>query len=636
MTQTVAQAQHRKVSASVKALLSEPDAEKRAEMLAGLSPHMRLEVLRSLVSSMPEDRKAEMARLTEQLAQRWAPESDEQLWEMFRDECGIEIPRVAVCEGHCAPFEFAADVYFERGLPDKLAIGNRGSGKTNIMGALHALNARTKPGHEGTTVGSVLSQSERCYSYVSAIAKRWGKTVVAKVQMKETKFVNGSLVSIITGTLTGVNSPHPHVAHFDEIELFREGVYEEALNMAQGGNGYRAMNVGTSSWKKTRGFVSELIGLVDEAMRDGNTPPYEVYRWCVFETTKQCPHECAECPFRTTVKGQWEDGTTRTFEDVCKGWNGDASRRSNPDVEGKLKRARGFVTLEDAVSRFRKLSRRMWESQQESRKPSTEGLVYDTWDEDDFSVWDWDPDPDLGPITLHADFGGTNPFAIGFWQQLRVAVTHNGRTIPEGAHILFDEVYRKDIGNVEAGRLTNERILFWEGIHPGFRGKIEGVYRDVAARAAGMDWAKLSSYGEPGDPLMFDLPTRAIGGISIEQGVAMIYEAIIGKGLLWVDRKRCPEFLIEVGSYEKDPRTGIPFKRDDHHMDGMRYRFWQLHLLERKNKAPTYGPMAGDPQRAVLMAGGQIKWDQEHEARPMQRGVSVMVALERKNGIGMR
>jgi hypothetical protein len=48
------------------------------------------------------------------------------------------------------------------------------------------------------------------------------------------------------------------------------------------------MNVSTS-WKKTRGFVSELIGLVDEAMRDGNTPPYEVYRWCVFETTQQCP-----------------------------------------------------------------------------------------------------------------------------------------------------------------------------------------------------------------------------------------------------------------------------------------------------------------------------------------------------------
>lgn len=631
---SIAEAQHRKVGATVKALLAETDAEKRADLLRSLDPVLRLDVLRSLVTAMPDDKKREMASLTEQLAQRWAPETDDQLWEMFRDECGIEIPRAGVCEGHCAPFDFAADVYFERGLPDKLAIGNRGSGKTNIMGALHALNGRTKPGHEGTTVGSVLSQSERCYAYFSTIAKGWGKAVVAKVQMKETKFTNGSLVGIITGTITGVNSPHPNLAHFDEVELFREGVYEEALNMAQGSNGYRAMNVATSSWKKARGFVSDLLDMVETAKRDGSSPPYEVYRWCVFETTATCEHSCSDCPFGNVVKGQWEDGTPRTFEDVCKSYNGEASRMANPDAEGKLKRARGFVALEDAVSRFRKLSRRVWESQQESRKPSTEGLVYDTWDEDEFSVWDWNPDPDIGAITLHADFGGTNPFAIGFWQELRVSVHHNGRTIPEGAHVLFDEVYVKDVGNIEAGRLVNERILFWEAVHPGFRGKIAGIYRDVAAKAAKMDWEKLSQYGEPNDPLMFDLPTRAIGGIGISEGVAMIYESIIGKGLLWVDRKRCPEFLGEMGSYEKDPRTGIPFKRDDHHMDGMRYRFWQLHLLSRK-KGVSMGPMAGEPQRAVKMAGGQLTWDQGREARPMQRGLSVAVALERKNGIGM-
>jgi hypothetical protein len=407
--------------------------------------------------------------------------------------------------------------------------------------------------------------------------------------------------------------------------------------MAQSSYCHKAQNVSTSSWKKAKGFVSTLLKQCEDAQRDGSTPPYQVYRWCVFESCQPCDADCSQCPFRGIVRGTWEDGSPRTFEDVCKGWSGNASRMQNPNALGKLKYSRGFVLIDDAVNRFRKLSRRMWEAQQESRKPTTEGLVYDTFDEGMFGIWNYVPDLANGPISLHVDFGGTNPFAIGFWQELTVEVEHDGKRLKEGAHVLFDEVYVRDVGNVEAAKQVNTKLLMWDGIVPGlWDAALEGgIYRDVAAKAAALDWAKLSNYGEPDDPLYRDLPTRALGGIGVEERVALVYEAIIGHDLLYVDKGRCPAFLEEIGSYEKDAKTGKPVKVDDHHMDGMGYRFWQLHLLKRRRKGPGPGASAQMRPRAVIGAGGDRQWNQDVVPPKLQTGVSVAVAIPRKNTIGM-
>src|ERR1017187_7206076 len=43
-----------------------------------------------------------------------APETDDELHAWIIRETGYDIPRVAVCVDHCAPFDFIADAYFER------------------------------------------------------------------------------------------------------------------------------------------------------------------------------------------------------------------------------------------------------------------------------------------------------------------------------------------------------------------------------------------------------------------------------------------------------------------------------------------------------------------------------------------
>lgn len=599
------------------------DPETIRTALRGMSEDDRLAVAAAIFRQMTPSDRHQIAEATMRLSETWKPTTDEELWAAFRDLCRMRIPRVGVCQGHCAPFDFAADVYFERGNPDKLAIGNRGSGKTQIMGAVHALNARTKPKHEGTTVGAVLAQSERCKKYFQAIAKPW-KGLYTKMQARLSEFKNGAVVEIVVGSITGVNSPHPNLAHFDEVELFRPGVFEEALNMAQSSNGYRAMNVLTSSWKKASGFVSKLLEEISQAAAAGREAPYQVYRWCVFETTERCLDECNRCPFRNTVKGEWPDGTPRTFEQVCK-------QGSPQEGVGKLKFSDGFVAVEDAVARFRKLSRRMWESQQESKKPTLEGLIYDNWDDDLYTVWEWTPDLVLGEIDVSVDFGGTDPFAIGFWQTLAEDTEWDGRVLPKGAAVMFDLLYPDDIGNVTAGRMLNERIAEWDVIVPGFADHIGKVYRDVAAASAARDWRKLSSFGT--GPEMADIHTVARGGVKIEERIALVYE-LIGDGFVYIDAARCQDALDELGAYERNDVTGKPIGGFDHALDMLGYFFWNRHVERRIARRQNTQTAAWQRRQGLRAPAANRPWQRETpqeimSPRAPRRGQTSAIAIPR-------
>lgn len=103
-----------------------------------------------LLSQMTDSELEEMFQAHQQLEQRlrmFGPQTDDELHDWIKAELGIDIPRTSVCEGHCAPFDFLADLYFER-TEAALGVGNRGGAKTFIVAVLHWLNSRFKPGCE--------------------------------------------------------------------------------------------------------------------------------------------------------------------------------------------------------------------------------------------------------------------------------------------------------------------------------------------------------------------------------------------------------------------------------------------------------------------------------------------------------
>ena len=108
------------------------------------------EEMLKLLGTLSDDELQELLDAQNQLEERLSeegPTNDEELHEWLKFELKIDIPKVAVCDGHDAPFQFLADLYFER-IDAALGVANRGGAKTFLVAVLHWLNSRFKPGCE--------------------------------------------------------------------------------------------------------------------------------------------------------------------------------------------------------------------------------------------------------------------------------------------------------------------------------------------------------------------------------------------------------------------------------------------------------------------------------------------------------
>ena len=133
------------------------------------------------------------------------PTTDEDLWEYIAAYLGFRIPRVAVCKGHCAPFQALADLFFER-QSYAVLFASRSGGKTTLLAILHHLNASHKPRYEIANIGAILEQAHKCYGYVIELTNlSWFAEDLVTKTMRLTKYRNGSIVQVLSGTIAGCN-----------------------------------------------------------------------------------------------------------------------------------------------------------------------------------------------------------------------------------------------------------------------------------------------------------------------------------------------------------------------------------------------------------------------------------------------
>jgi hypothetical protein len=510
------------------------------------------------------------------------PQTDDELHAWILAELGVDIPRVAVCDCHDAPFTFLADLYFERVL-SAVAVANRGGSKSFLSALLHFLNSKFKAFCESASVGAVESQALRVYNSFGGLFKTEGHVdtierhpEVLRSNMRETNMRNGSKVEVLVGTVNGVNGPHPQKVHADEVELMIPEVFDESRNMSQSKNGIKAQDWITSTRKRAHGPMQAILDEIEEAERNELAPPYKLYTWCIFESAAPVPECGVSCGCEKIVKGKWETGKPRTFREVCK---------------GRLKRSSGWIPLHDVHKVFRTASRSVWEAQQECLKPSTEGLVFETWDTALHGVRFWRPDPALGPIVLGVDFGGTNPHGVNWYQVLNRDIEwwgmHQQRgdevrnvKLKKGSRIAFDELYKSDIGNAELADMVIRKEAAWEKIFPGFR--VLARFADPQAKAARIDWARNKT--KP-------LRTQWFATRDVKEQIKTCNE-LIDDDMVFVDLDRCPMWVAEQESYHyPDKRAGlhddpeIPVDDFNHCMSAFRYTMENLKVIERKKGA---------------------------------------------------
>jgi hypothetical protein len=285
---------------------------------------------------------------------------NEELDEFIQVAFGVKIPKKVIEIGHRAPFDFVADLFYER-VKNAIAFANRTGGKTLSVAILNLLDMLFKPECEVASAGAVLDQANKCYRYFcSFLRKSWfrrfnkryeqikGRPFIRKNIQSWTKFDNESLQEIVTGSEQGLRSPHPHKARIDEVDLIPWSTLQVGLSMARSTDAVLGQNVFTSTRQLAAGSMQRLL---DEAPNKG----IEVYEWNAWEAVEKCTRRCFD---------DLKYGTCPIYV-FC---------------QGKAHHCEGFYKIGDFIEKVRLLDRETFETEWLNQKPSRGKLVYHMFD----------------------------------------------------------------------------------------------------------------------------------------------------------------------------------------------------------------------------------------------------------------
>jgi hypothetical protein len=270
-------------------------------------------------------------------------ENPEELLDFVEVFWGVCIPKAKVCPEHSPPAEYIAAAFFEEVL-DCVCWANRSGGKTFNGALVTWLDSVFKTGCETKILGGSGEQSLRMYEHMKGfITPPFQHLVEGEALRTRTHLVNGSNIQILTASTKSVRGPHPQKLKLDEVDEFKDRIYEAALLIPKSARGIRAGVQIYSTMHKAYGLMNRVI---TEAAESG----YRVFKWCVFDVMERC--DGRDC-------------------DTCELWE---------DCEGRAQQADGFYPIEDAISARRKVSRETWESEMLCKMPSQEGLIYKEFD----------------------------------------------------------------------------------------------------------------------------------------------------------------------------------------------------------------------------------------------------------------
>jgi hypothetical protein len=483
----------------------------------------------------------------------------EQLHRFVQSIIGYKIPRKQVCPDHCSPFSFISDSFFDV-VSKFLVIANRNGGKTQNFGILNAIDGLCKKGCEIASVGAIEDQAKKCYQYTGSILKRqvFKQYLDRDPMISLTRLNNGSEISILPGTMSGVNGPHPQRTNFDEVELTQWKILMEFMSMAKSKKGVPSCVRITSTRKFSHGPMQRLIDEKDKRH-------FKMYMWCIWETIEPCTDErsgTVPCymvmpdpknelaVLEIPVFSQYQDDYQKKFPlDVLQRnrekYTGCLACALVEACQTKAKQSDGYYDIKDAIDKFTGMDRATWDAQWECKKPGTDGLVYGEFDEAVHVIprASFTPNPNFRTIAAQ-DFGYEDPAGTLFIQFL-----------PNGDAVIFDELY-------ERRKQTPVLIKhFWVPLHLKYNPEVWIADTESPDAIAQMESAGLPVLGANKD---------IVNGI---EKVRPWLRTADGYIRLYVT-DNCVNTIAEFRSY-RYPESGgnKPIDKNNHLMDPLRYIF---------------------------------------------------------------
>lgn len=292
-------------------------------------------------------------------------------------------------------------------VPGFIVLSSRDSYKTlteSILAVILML-------HFGCTIAhlaAIESQASKAISYVNGfvekiqeVAMGHGLTIDAqskrKIALLDSK-KNQAYVNVIIATMTGANSEHTNVFTIDEVDVMRfPKAYEEAqlIPVYDGKTGKFPMTIKTS----TRKFA---FGLMEKEIQGAKKARLKILRWNLIDITERCPeirhrpdlpkeirYIHSRLPLRNLSENEFYSVAKEKQSEYTKieAYAGCAScellpvcqmrlaHRPKTDVGGL------FKPIDYTIGQFGKVSPDMGEAQLMCWKPSTTGLIYARFDD---------------------------------------------------------------------------------------------------------------------------------------------------------------------------------------------------------------------------------------------------------------
>lgn len=212
------------------------------------------------------------------------PETNDELWWLVRYLWGIEIPRVAVCQGHSAPFDVFADAYFAR-YPVIVAKASRGLAGKTFMFSYLALTEAVLLGAGVSLLGGSLEQSNLAHEYAQAGWESDGAPVALLKNdptARETELHNGGRLRVLAASTKSVRGKHEPRLRLDEADEMKRFVFESALGqpMPQPGAGGVLVSPQTTI-SSTHHYPDKTFSYILEDLAPEMGWP--VHEWCYRE-----------------------------------------------------------------------------------------------------------------------------------------------------------------------------------------------------------------------------------------------------------------------------------------------------------------------------------------------------------------
>lgn len=356
------------------------------------------------------------------------PITDSDWYDYARSYLGIKLSRVAIEDYATPPLQIFLKMV-KQTCRDLLIIGARDSGKTTMVAAAEVAHMVLRDDCIVCHLSSTKQQALAGYSNVRRILTNRTVNFMNEIdkgpQTNYVRFKNSSEMSLVTGSLNGVNSAHAHKVSVDELDLLggkagssadvRRGVdiFTELQGMTrQSTDLIKTQCVYYSSWKFPYGLVSHLMGAIPD--EDRFLTPIEKENVCIMtpmEVMAKCDDDCSKC------KAIYEPMRERTFYDYCK---------------MRARQCDGFINHEFYSDIFRSCPHPKWRSQYECLEPNISNRVFDWFTPlSPTYVRKLEFQPDY-PLIVGCDFGMTantvavfSQFIDGTWYNLAELVVHD-------------------------------------------------------------------------------------------------------------------------------------------------------------------------------------------------------------------